>query len=216
VVDAVTPASRLVDLCRSRVGEAYVLGCRVDYDDPNHRGPWDCAEILTWAVRQVTGHLVGVTSGGDAYSGAWASLIAGRVSPEVAAATVGAVLVRAPGVPGRSGHVALSTGRGLTVEAYSTSRGVIASSSLGRRWDVGILVPGIGYELRPPMALVPPAVLRTGSTGEAVRAVQRVVGVTADGVYGPRTTAAVVAWQAAHGLVADGEAGPLTLTAMGL
>jgi peptidoglycan hydrolase-like protein with peptidoglycan-binding domain len=46
--------------------------------------------------------------------------------------------------------------------------------------------------------------------------VQAVVGVTADGVFGPMTRSAVIRWQAANGLAADGVAGPLTLAAMGL
>jgi peptidoglycan hydrolase-like protein with peptidoglycan-binding domain len=49
-----------------------------------------------------------------------------------------------------------------------------------------------------------------------VRALQRVVGVPADGVFGPGTEAAVKRWQSRHGLVADGVVGPQTRRAMGL
>lgn len=52
--------------------------------------------------------------------------------------------------------------------------------------------------------------------GDDVRRVQDVVGVKVDGIYGPRTTAAVKAWQRAHELVADGIVGPLTRAAMGI
>jgi peptidoglycan hydrolase-like protein with peptidoglycan-binding domain len=47
-------------------------------------------------------------------------------------------------------------------------------------------------------------VARTGSRGWTVVVVQRVVGTPADGLYGPRTAAAVAAWQRARRLPATG------------
>jgi putative chitinase len=54
-------------------------------------------------------------------------------------------------------------------------------------------------------------VLRVGSRGDTVRAVQAKLGLTADGAFGPGTERAVKAWQAANGLTADGIVGPKTL-----
>ena len=62
--------------------------------------------------------------------------------------------------------------------------------------------------------VVVPPTLKVGSTGAQVMNVQTVVGVTADGSFGPMTKAAVVAWQTAHGLTADGAVGPMTAAAM--
>lgn len=57
---------------------------------------------------------------------------------------------------------------------------------------------------------------KQGSRGEGVRLLQRLLRergyeVTADGDFGPRTSAALVAWQKAEGLTADGIAGAKTL-----
>jgi peptidoglycan hydrolase-like protein with peptidoglycan-binding domain len=49
-----------------------------------------------------------------------------------------------------------------------------------------------------------------------VRALQRKVGVPADGIFGPATERALKRWQRRRGLVADGIAGPQTRSAMGL
>jgi peptidoglycan hydrolase-like protein with peptidoglycan-binding domain len=51
---------------------------------------------------------------------------------------------------------------------------------------------------------------------DTVRALQQKLGVSVDGVYGPRTRAAVKRFQRAHGLSADGVAGPQTLAALGV
>ena len=58
--------------------------------------------------------------------------------------------------------------------------------------------------------------VKVGSRGSVVKAVQRKVGATADGVFGPRTKAAVKRWQKRNRLVADGIVGPRTGTKMGL
>jgi len=49
-----------------------------------------------------------------------------------------------------------------------------------------------------------------------IRALQRKVGVSADGIFGPATEAAVKRWQRRHGLAADGVVGSQTRAAMGL
>ena len=54
------------------------------------------------------------------------------------------------------------------------------------------------------------------SSTDTVRALQQKLGVSADGVYGPKTRAAVKRFQRAHGLTADGVAGPQTLAALGV
>ena len=61
-----------------------------------------------------------------------------------------------------------------------------------------------------------PGTLSLGSTGPAVKRLQRVLGVRVTGYYGNETRRAVKRWQARHGLKADGIAGPATLRALGV
>ena len=58
--------------------------------------------------------------------------------------------------------------------------------------------------------------LSSSSSGELVKKVQAKVGVAADGVFGPKTEAAVRDFQRAHGLVPDGIVGPKTWAALAI
>jgi peptidoglycan hydrolase-like protein with peptidoglycan-binding domain len=59
-------------------------------------------------------------------------------------------------------------------------------------------------------------VVKRGDRGSAVRRIQRQLGLTADGVFGPMTERAVKRFQRRHDLVPDGIVGPLTRGALGL
>jgi murein L,D-transpeptidase YcbB/YkuD len=56
--------------------------------------------------------------------------------------------------------------------------------------------------------------LKVGSRGARVRAVQRLLHVTADGIFGPHTKAAVEKFQRHHHLKVNGRVGPKTLAAL--
>jgi peptidoglycan hydrolase-like protein with peptidoglycan-binding domain len=57
---------------------------------------------------------------------------------------------------------------------------------------------------------------RVSSRGGGVRELQRALGVSADGAFGPGTQRAVKSFQRAHGLTADGVVGPQTRSALGI
>jgi hypothetical protein len=59
-------------------------------------------------------------------------------------------------------------------------------------------------------------VVKRGDRGSAVRSIQRQLGISADGVFGPQTERAVKRFQRRHDLVPDGIVGPLTRGALGL
>lgn len=79
----------------------------------------------------------------------------------------------------------------------------------------GLAVDGIaGPDTFSAMGLHELVLLRVGSRGEAVKALQHELGITADGIFGEGTKAALMAYQAKSGLNADGMAGPSTLSTL--
>jgi N-acetylmuramoyl-L-alanine amidase len=52
-------AQNLLRIVARHIGERYVYGARVAKDNPNHRGPWDCAEFVSWCVYQESQRLYG-------------------------------------------------------------------------------------------------------------------------------------------------------------
>lgn len=220
--------TKLLLKAATHIGERYRLGVIAPKNNKNWSGPWDCAEFCSWVVYQVSGTLYGCNTGGDlalsdAYTGYWARdarSIGRQITVGEALRTPGAALLRIP-APNLIGHIAFSDGKGGTIEAHSTHRGVISARATDRRWDMGVLIPGIEYTqgstVETPAIVVP--VLRLTSPlmrGERVKRVQRALKAVGfhpgsiDGVYGPKTTAAVYAYQVSQGLVPDGEAGPAT------
>lgn len=225
-------AQDIVSLALKHVGEAYRLGARVPMASRQWTGPWDCAEFASWCLYRATGVLYGVRPENDpvradAYSGWWidqARRDGATVPLDVAIRTPGAFLLRAAGKDW-IGHVAISDGKGGTVEAHSSKTGVIRGKVEKRRWDHGVVVPGVMALSNPEVPRVQVAqrtlhVTEALMAGPLVRQVQRALrsagyfpGVV-DGIYGPQTAHAVQRYQDDHGLVADGEVGPATLKSM--
>lgn len=226
----------LVKLGDRHRGEPYILGAFAPKDNPNWKGPWDCAEFASWLTFQCAGVLVGCVDTAkapalaDAYSGAWmrdASVCHHPISLGQAKSTAGAVFVRKPAAGG-IGHVAISRGDGTTIEAHSNKRGVTNDKVDGRHWDIAMLLPGIEYpDVLGEAVFAPPCTLVLRLTmppmqGKRVREVQQALkklkidpGVV-DGVFGPHTEAAVRGLQLQNGLVPDGEVGPATRALLGL
>lgn len=227
--------SDVLDLARLHLGEPYRMGAFAPKDNPNWKGPWDCAELASWLVYQTSARLFGCEdddgepSLADAFTGYWrrdAHRLNAIIPVADAAALPGAFVLRFSR-PGRVGHVVVSDGVGGTVEARSQHDGVCQASLNGRRWDLGVQIPWLRYQRTArPHAATPPrppsTLLRTGAQGELVRQLQQALGARGydagvpDGIFGPHTLAAVRAFQLDGGLVPDGEAGPETLRALGV
>lgn len=223
----------LLTIAAPHVGERYVFGARPPKNNAEWRGPWDCAEFVSWCVFQAGQILYGCDSNtnpatADAYTGHWKRDAAGlgqKISVDEAGRTPGAAVLRIPR-PGANGHIVLSDGNGGTIEAMSPGQGVRRHTLNNRRWDMGILVPGISYTSNGAVITTNPGtVYRIESPfmrGETVRKIQEALKTVnidpgpIDGIFGPKTEAAVLAFQFENGLVADGEVGPETAGALGV
>lgn len=225
----------ILDIAKPHIGEEYILGTLAPKNKATYHGPWDCAELVSWSVYQVSGMLYGCDNDhgnpatANAYTGFWhrdAQTLGKIISIEEAARTPGAAVLRVPKA-GRTGHIVISDGHGGTVEAHSHLKGVIASVINGRRWDMGILVPGIDYTLGAgEFVHTPPAVvyrvtspMMSGATVQQIQEKLEALGFRTggvDGKYGPRTANAVFAFQLARGIVPDGEVGPDTAALLGI
>lgn len=104
----------------------------------------------------------------------------------------------------KTGHVfhnGIYAGRGMYWNAPETGQKVSLRPIRGSRWVAG----------RPKgLPVAKPVVLKVGSHGALVLAVQKKLRIPADGTFGPGTAAAVQRFQRAHKLLADGEVGPTT------
>jgi Transglycosylase-like domain/Putative peptidoglycan binding domain len=101
--------------------------------------------------------------------------------------------------------------RRLRIQGSSTAFAVAALA-------VAVLGAGaaLGQSVQSSAPAAAPALLAKGSSGPAVSAVQRALGMPADGVYSERTDAAVRRFQRRKGLLVDGIVGPQTRVALGL
>jgi hypothetical protein len=224
----------VLEIARRHLGEEYTLGARVPMTQDRWTGPWDSAEFASWCVYRASGILFGTEPRtdpmlADACTGFWfdqAVATGSVVDWREAAGMPGAAVVRRPS-SGGAGHIVLSDGQGGTVEAHSRLRGVIAGSLSGRRWDCGVVVPGICYlPSDAPVALGEDIdtlhLTHPLTRSERARMVQRRLGElgfpvgAVDGIFGPQTAHAVQGFQARRGLAPDGEVGAITWAALGL
>lgn len=214
-------------------GLPYVLGVLVPKDNENYRGSFDCAEFASYVLYQVSGIAYGWANdkgsphSADAYTGFFArdaDQLGVKISIDEAMRTPGAYLLRIGG-DGLIGHIVFSDGKGGTMEANSTKYGLIQSTAQGRRWSIGIKIPGIEYTTADPVEAheAPDVIFVTSPlmNGDIVVKIQNALlnkgyHVIVDGKYGPATSAIVKTFQIHQGLVADGEVGPQTAAALGI
>ena len=119
-------------------------------------------------------------------------------------------------------RVDLKRKRVLTIEGNTGSKNLSNGGMVAKQWRNMSVIIGVGRPAFPaakpvvapvaPVATVtvstpvvaPFTVIKVGSRGASVKAVQKAVGASADGVFGPMTEKAVKVWQAKVGLPATG------------
>ena len=228
--------SDLTSLASRHLGEKYILGSLAPKSNANFKGPWDCAEFVSYIVYQTIKRLYGCANNqtqhpetADAGTIYWArdcdNNTVKMIDITTARNTPGAILLREAG-DGMDGHIVFSLGNGHTVEAHGHVDGVVNNVVDGRRWTHGILIPDIDYETNGAVAYNAPhsAVYHVTTPlmqGMPVIDIQQAlkaygINIKVDGIYGNSTADAVREFQADQGLIHDGEAGPQTLKALGL
>src|SRR5882724_8021003 len=106
---------QVLQIARLHLGEKYILGALVPKNNPNWKGPWDCAEFVSWVNFQIARKLYGCKrdfgdpATADAFTGYWerdATQLGQIVSVDRAARTPGAAVLRIPAT-GAFGHVVI-------------------------------------------------------------------------------------------------------------
>jgi cell wall-associated NlpC family hydrolase len=181
-------------------GDEYVFGAEAEFDDPDPER-FDCSELVQWAASRCGVSFVdGAQNQRNACQNA-DTLI--DVSEGIK--TLGSLLFRIDEAEGND-HVAISLGNGKTMEARGSAYGVNMFEATGRSWTHAGLIPGLTAASMP----AEHQHLQLGDAGEEVRRIQRRLQRhgfdpgPADGVFGPRTDAAVRAFQTAKGFEPNG------------
>ncbi len=228
--------STILDIAKRHLGQQYRFTPTPDYNDPNWKGPFDCAEYVSYCTFRAYGIPYGVVPDPakrfNSYSGYWqrdAEKNGIKISWRDAVHIPGAILVRYPPAqqPPPYGHVAISLGNGGdTYEARGKQFGVVKYTATGRSWNTGVLIPGVLYDtpdapgsdlllfkVLDPLAGYSPIVeeIQKRLVAHGLLAEAQV-----NGIYDVTTAQAVSRFQDQQGVVSDGEVGPETGGLLGL
>jgi N-acetylmuramoyl-L-alanine amidase len=217
--------SELIKYSNGLAGSRYVLGALVPKDTPNYKGPFDCAETYGFLYGCDTANIAKAHKA-DAYTGYFdrdAEKIGQIIPVNEAAKIPGAIILRIP-TGSAIGHIVISKGNGKTNEANSTKYGCGEFGLTGRRFDLGILLPGVTYASNADAVSSAPKIVVFRlkvpyMIDPYIGLIQKALGFTSgqiDNTYGPYTQSKVVAFQKAKGLVMDGEVMPGGQTAKAL
>jgi len=229
----------ILEIAKRHVGQKYAHG-PVDYTDAKWPGAFDCAEFASYCAYRAYRILFGTrptsnAAKADAYTGYWKEdtlATPGATVPlQTALNTPGAFLLRYPPKGEPMGHIAISEGDGVHIyEAHSTKRGLIEGVATGRRWDTGVLLPGVTYKTGAGGAGGPPGGQQQAARLLIYRLLDPLAGFDdtvqklqealvqkgfltehdVNGIFDQPTYQAALRFQEAQELLVDGEIGPET------
>ncbi len=225
----------ILDIANDHINEDFMAGAGGPLSETEWSGPWDSAHYVSWCAYQAHGIVFGCASKAPlqaiASPQSWYDdgLLENALIPVAEAlVTPGAILLRLPSGQ-TQGHVAISDGGLGIYEARGSKYGTVYSVGADiRRWDHGVLLPGVSYEAlapAPPYEAPITYRVRPGKPylrGDDIRLIQHRLlyfgfgGSRVDGIFGAGTQAAVRAMQLWAGLNPDGEVGLETAETMGL
>ncbi|MFD7866416.1 peptidoglycan-binding protein [Streptomyces sp. NPDC059783] len=170
-----------------------------DHTDPGQYWDWN-------RYMQLVGGSTGGSPGTDALSfPSYATQRSGSAGPQVSAVQT---LLNAQGFPSGTVDGSFGPATSAAVTAFQKARGLDADGVVGARTWTALLSAGST------------PVLAEGGSGDAVKRLQRALTaalgstVGIDGSFGPATATALRSYQSARGLSADGIVGPATWAAL--
>lgn len=98
------------------------------------------------------------------------------------------------------------------VKAFQKQQGILVDGIVGPVTLQKLGITSNGSSVK--QAGYPGYLIKKGSTGNHVKNIQEVIGVKVDGIFGPKTEAAVKSYQKQQGLKVDGLVGPKTWNEM--
>ena len=211
----------IVDVGLPKVGQPYVFGASVPLDNPNWKGPWDCAEFVSWCAFQAYGLIFGAgnvkrVAQAEPFSGHWFddANTRGHVIPWQDALKIPGAMVIRPPRTNMVGHVAISIGDGdSTLEARGKAFGVgVFKKAQTRPWAIGCLLPGVDYPDAPPARTTAPVSVAVARRQTAEQLPSDFLLLKRPNIKGPNVVAlqrALVTAGIDPGPV-DGEFGPMT------
>lgn len=190
-------------------------------------GPATETTLKSWQTRRgipVTGQLdnatwtrmiqLGLVPARNGGSSTTTSPLSAYVNTVLQRGSTGAAVVALQKALGISADGAFGPGTETKVKAFQTSKGISPTGIVATSTWKALIGTTVTSPTAHPLAQFSSLVLRRGSTGPAVVALQKALAITADGAFGPGTETRVITYQRSKGLTPTGVVAASTWAAL--